>query len=173
MLQPPERQSLPIGWHGLPAHQVWADCQDGTGFPLARVAVDSGLPERLNRGFLFRDVFCLRDINDVIPGTGQLDLCKVMDQVIVASMGIDDHNFLQSIPGDFAAGVFEQGNDQVRFDANTTGIMARFQDLGKDKVRENDCRLQRRSPIQRRLGRGQPTRCGIKADPVDPGIRYR
>lgn len=140
-LEPIERLTFPIGGESFFMDQVRPDGKDGTRLLLASMAVEACLPLGLVRLFLIR-IGRLSYIDHVVAPTGELDLGEIMDQVIVTAVSVDDDDLLQTVPGDFLAGIFHQADDQLRIDADAAGVMACFQDLGEDEIREDNRRLQ-------------------------------
>ena len=72
---------------------------------------------------------------------GKLDLGKIVDQMVIAAMGIDDDDLFQAVAGDLTAGVFQQVDNRFRLDANRARDMSGFEDLGEDEVREDHHRF--------------------------------
>src|SRR5689334_365681 len=82
------------------------------------------------------------NIHNIITWSCQLDLCKIMNQVVIAAMCVDDDDLFQAITRDLAAGTFKQTEGQIRLNANTTRIVPRFKDLGKYEIGKYNCGLQ-------------------------------
>lgn len=84
----------------------------------------------------------IRHVDDVIARAGKLDLREVVDQMVIAAVGVDDDDLIQAVARNLAAGGFQQAYGQFGFDADAAGVVARFQDLGEYEVRKNDSTLQ-------------------------------
>jgi hypothetical protein len=61
--------------------------------------------------------------------------------MIVATVRVDNDDLAQAIARDLAAGVVEQAQDEVGFDGDGSGVVARFQDLREYEIREDDRRF--------------------------------
>jgi hypothetical protein len=70
-----------------------------------------------------------------------------MDEIVIASVRVDDHDLLEPVARDLAAGAFEQADGEVGFDADATGVLPRFQDLCEDKIREHNGRFKLRGTV--------------------------
>ena len=111
------------------------------------MTVHCGLPLRLDRRLIILTELRGDYVDNIIARCRQLDLGKIMDEVVVATVRVDKHNLLKSIAGDLAARTFEESNCKLRLDADTTRGMPRFQNLGEDVIGEYDRRFQRGDPI--------------------------
>src|SRR6476620_9772157 len=113
------------------------------------MTINSRFPLAPDQGIIFfAEVRCYH-IDHIITPTRQLDLGKIVDQMVIATMCIDKNDLLESVAGDLAANIFKQAGRQIRFKTDATEVVSRFQDLSKDEIRKDNRRLQGGGAIAR------------------------
>src|SRR3989304_6024808 len=129
MLESSKWHTFAIGWHGVTLNQLGANRQNSACLLFARMTIHCCFPLGTNRRFILRAVSLFRYINDIIARSSQLDLRKIVDEIVIASVRVDDNDLLESVAGNLTTDVLKQANRQIRFDANAARIMPRLQNL--------------------------------------------
>src|SRR5687768_16302198 len=147
MLESTKWQPFAISWHGITLNQIRMNRQNRARLLFTRMPIHRCFPLSANGCFILRAVSLFCDINDIIARTRQLDLRKIMDEIVIASMRIDDDDLLESVARNLTTGTLKQANCQLWFNTDTARIMPRFQNLREYKIWKNNRRFQRRSAI--------------------------
>src|SRR5574342_1047647 len=97
MLESSKWQPFSISGHCIALNQIGSNRQNRAGLFFARVTIHRRLPLRADRHFIFRAIKLLRDINDTIARASELNLRKIVDEMVIASMRVDNDDLLEAV----------------------------------------------------------------------------
>src|SRR3972149_4840707 len=108
MLESSKWHAFAIGWHGVTLKQIGTKRPNSARLLFTPLAIHRCFPLGTNRRFILRAVSLFRYINDIIARSSQLDLRKIVDEIVIASVRVDDNDLLESVAGNLTTDVLKQ-----------------------------------------------------------------